>query len=310
MMDKLFFFAGKGGVGKTTCSSAYALRLATEGKKTLLVSTDPAHSISDIFEKSIGKEIINLDENLDALEIDGDYESQKYINSIKGNLKNIVSPVILKEINSQLDAAYISPGTQESAIFDKMINIINEKSKDYDYIIFDTAPTGHTIRLLSLPELLGDWINLLIGKRKKILKLSSMAESNEKINKKSFSSDPIINVLSKRKESIDRAKKILLDDNNLSFIYVLNAERLPIEETKKAVNILQKYGINVNTIIVNRLLPENIKDEFWVNKKNMELRYLEEIEASFKNKKIIKVSMLDKDMKCDNINEMAKKINI
>ncbi|WP_102401665.1 ArsA family ATPase [Haloimpatiens massiliensis] len=309
-MDKLFFFAGKGGVGKTTCSSAYALRLATQGKRTLLVSTDPAHSISDIFGKSIGKEIVNLQDNLDALEIDGDYESEKYINSIKVNLKNIVSPVILKEINSQLDAAYISPGTQESAIFDKMINIINEKSKEYDYIVFDTAPTGHTIRLLSLPELLGDWIKLLIGKREKILKLSSMAESNGKINKKSFSSDPILNVLNRRKESIDRAKDILLEGNKLNFIYVLNAERLPIEETKKAVNILKKYGITVDTLIVNRLLPTNIKEEFWLNKKNMELKYLEEIETIFSDKKIIKLSMLSKDMRCDNINEMATRIDI
>ncbi|WP_396276562.1 ArsA family ATPase [Haloimpatiens lingqiaonensis] len=309
-MDKLFFFAGKGGVGKTTCSSAYALRLAMQGKKTLLVSTDPAHSISDIFGRSIGKEIVNLQDKLDALEIDGDYESEKYINSIKENLKNIVSPVILKEISRQLDAAYISPGTQESAIFDKMINIINEKSKDYHYIVFDTAPTGHTIRLLSLPELLGNWINLLIDKREKILKLSSMAENNGKINKKVFSSDPILNILNKRKESIDSAKKILLNHNNLKFIYVLNAERLPIEETKKAVNILEQYGITVDTIIVNRLLPENIKDQFWVNKKNTELKYLEEIEEHFKSKNIVKISMLDKDMKCDNINEIANNIDI
>src|SRR5665648_323776 len=107
-MNKLVFFGGKGGVGKTTSSSAYAYYCAKNGEKTLLVSTDPAHSLCDIFEMKIGSKIIELENNLFALEIDPEEESQNYVKNIKKNMKDIVSPVIVKEIEKQLDAASVS----------------------------------------------------------------------------------------------------------------------------------------------------------------------------------------------------------
>ncbi|MFD3158502.1 ArsA family ATPase [Haloimpatiens sp. FM7330] len=309
-MNNIVFFGGKGGVGKTTCSAACAVCSAKNGRKTLLISTDPAHSISDIFENKIGREIINLRDNLDAVEIDANYESEKYINGVRQNLKSVISPVIVKEINKQLDAASVSPGTQEAAVFDKMIEIINEKIYEYDQIIFDTAPTGHTLRLLSLPELLGMWTNSLMMKRRKALKLSQMAENSAKVDDKKIEDDPILKILNRRKEHMEKARKIIIDDKKLSFIFVLNAEKLPIEETKKAINVLNKYNIHVNNLVVNRILPEDIKDEFWVNKKKLEKKYLKEIEKEFKDKNIIKLPMLSSDMRATNIDEMAEKFEL
>ena len=127
-MNKLVFFGGKGGVGKTTSSSAYAYYCAKNGEKTLLVSTDPAHSLCDIFEMKIGSKIIELENNLFALEIDPEEESQNYVKNIKKNMKDIVSPVIVKEIEKQLDAASVSPGSDESAVFDKLMEIIIDLS--------------------------------------------------------------------------------------------------------------------------------------------------------------------------------------
>ncbi len=305
-MNKIVLFGGKGGVGKTTCSASYALSFARAGKKTLIVSTDPAHSIADIFGKSIGEEIIKLEENLYALEINSEIESKKYMNKVKGDLKNVLSPVIIKEINKQIDAAAISPGTEEAALFDKMVEIIIEKYDDYEKIVFDTAPTGHTVRLLSLPHLLGAWLDTLIEKRVKALGLMQMANNAGQKNKEEIMNDPVIKILSGRLDKINKVKDIIMDNEKLSFAFVLNAEKLPIEETKKAIKILEEYNINVGYIVVNRILPDNTEGDFWKNKKQLEGKYLQEIFDTFKNKKIIMIPMLNSDMGPNNISEIAE----
>jgi arsenite-transporting ATPase len=300
-MSKILFFGGKGGVGKTSCSSAFAVNQAKLGKKVLLVSTDPAHSISDLFNKTIGSKIMTLRENLDALEIDPQKEADNYIDGIKSNMSTIISPIILDEMNKQLDAARVSPGSHESALFDKMVQIINNTSNDYDYIIFDTAPTGHTVRLLSLPEMLGAWIDSLLKKRRNSVALKKMVS---RIKGEKETVDPIIGILTKRKENLEKARSIMMDGDTLGFVFVMNAERLPIEETKKAVALLRKYKIPVKYLIVNRVLPES-EDEFWKQKKIYEKGYMDEIHKSFKVEKIFKVPMFLEDMKDSTIDHMA-----
>ncbi len=299
-MGKIIFFGGKGGVGKTSCSSAYSLAKAKCGKRVLLVSTDPAHSISDLFNKKIGNQIVELEDNLYGLEIDPEKESETYIDGIRKNLKKIYSPIIMEELTKQLDAAKVSPGSHESALFDKMVEIINEMSKDYDYIVFDTAPTGHTIRLLSLPELLGSWIDSLLAKRRKTLKLRLMAKLDDQKD------DPVLEILNRRKTNLERARETMISSGNLGFIFVLNAERLPIEETKKAIDLLKKYNIPIDRLVVNRILPDNNTDEFWKNKKVQETQYLDLIENTFKDYWIGKVPMFPYDMDEDTLDFMSK----
>jgi len=301
-MSKILFFGGKGGVGKTSCSSAFAVSKAGLGFKVLLVSTDPAHSTSDLFNMKIGPKIIPLKENLDALEIDPQKEADSYIKEIKGNMSRIISPIILDEMNKQLDAARVSPGSHESALFDKMVQIINETSEHYDYIIFDTAPTGHTVRLLSLPEMLGAWMDSLLKKRRKTMALKRMTDRIK--GHKEPEEDPIIKILTRRKENLEKARRIMMDEDNLGFVFVMNAERLPIEETKKAVQLLKKYRIPVKYLVVNRILPDTL-DPFWQQKKQYEKVYLDEIENTFKVDTIYKVPMFQEDMQSGTINQMA-----
>ena len=300
-MSKILFFGGKGGVGKTSCSSAYAVNKAKLGKKVLLVSTDPAHSTSDLFNQKIGSEIMSLRNNLHALEIDPQKEADAYIDGIKNNMTTIISPIIMDEMNKQLDAARVSPGSHESALFDKMVEIINETSEAYDYIIFDTAPTGHTVRLLSLPEMLGAWMDTLLKKRRKTMALKRMVKRVKGIEEKE---DPIIDILMRRKTRLEKARQIMMDGDNMGFVFVLNAEKLPIEETKKAVNLLNKYKIPVQSLVVNRILPES-NDSFWKKKKALEAGYLDEINQSFDVDSIFKVPMFLEDMKDSTIDQMA-----
>ena len=304
-MSRFVFFGGKGGVGKTSCAAAYALLCARNKHKTLLVSTDPAHSLADLFHVNIGSEIRVIEENLYGLEINPAEESSKYINRVKNNLVQVVSPVILEEIEKQLAAASVSPGSEEAALFDKMVEIINDYSNDFSQIVFDTAPTGHTLRLMTLPELLGAWLDRLMEKRQHALKLSGMAMRKGHEQKEIMAKDPVLNLLKTRKDNLERARNILLDQKQLRFVFVLNPERLPVEETAKAIDVLGRYGIPVNDIIINRILPEDVQVDFWKKRKKIEMFYLNEINQRFKKQRLIQIPLMEVEIDEKTLDQMA-----
>ncbi|MGB6129886.1 MAG: TRC40/GET3/ArsA family transport-energizing ATPase [Psychrilyobacter sp.] len=283
-MNKIIFVGGKGGVGKTTCASSLAWKYSKK-YKVLLVSTDPAHSTRDLFgiPPKKNEDFYTFSENLDILEIDGEKESNIYISRIKNQCCEMLSPVILCEVEKQLDNAGISPGAYESAIFEKISQLIL-KSTEYDYIVFDTAPTGHTLRLITFPTAMNTWMESLIKKRKKILMLKNM-----KFNKKNkFSDDSVLNILESRHNWISDISKVLMDPSRVSFNFVMNAEKLSFLETKRAVKTLDEYGINIDKIIINRLLPDS-SDPFWQGRKDKEDLFLDLIFQDFKGKKLIPI---------------------
>src|SRR4051812_6867783 len=138
---RVLFFGGKGGVGKTTCSSAFALAASESGRRVLLVSTDPAHSTADIFQKKIGAEPRQIAPNLSALEIDADRESRRYVEQVKRDIEKMFSPTVVQRARRQIDLAAASPGLADVALLDRMIDLIvsNDSTRSaYDLIVFDT----------------------------------------------------------------------------------------------------------------------------------------------------------------------------
>jgi len=288
---KVIFIGGKGGVGKSTTSAALAIQCANQGEKTLLISTDPAHNIGHIFGVKIGGKISKIASHLDALEIDPERETEHYIRSVKDNIKGTVQPTMMEEVYRQLDTAKASPGADEAALFDKLISIIIEESNHYDKLVFDTAPTGHTIRLLSLPELMGIWIEGLLHKRDKTNETySRLLHDDERVD------DPIFNVLLERKDRFKQAREMMLDGNQTGFIFVLNPERLPIIETKNALAMLEQYHLHVQTIVVNRILPDEDEGMFFQKRKVQETSYIKEIQETFKNKELIFIPFFPHDI--------------
>lgn len=288
---KVLFFGGKGGVGKTTSASAFAVGAAQRGKKTLLISTDPAHNTGDIFDQPIGDVEKQISENLWALEVDPHKESHRYISQVKENIREVVSSRMLEEINRQIDIASVSPGAEEAALFDRLVELILEGQERYDLLVFDTAPTGHTIRLLSLPELMGVWVDGMLQRRQKTNEMHALLSDGEEQPQ-----DPIFQILQKRKNKFAEARKILLDDARTSFIFVMIPERLPMVETKKAIVMLKKHDIPIETIIVNRILPDQVNDPFFQQRKEQENRYLEEMETMFKGQEMVYVPMMPYDI--------------
>ncbi|MFD1039060.1 ArsA family ATPase [Virgibacillus byunsanensis] len=291
LSKNIVFVGGKGGVGKSTSAAAIAYKAAQEGNKTLLISTDPAHNLGDIFNQSIGGKTTEVTENLQAIEIDPDIETNNYIKGVKENIKGIVQSSMMEEVHRQLDTAKASPGADEAALFDKLISIILEERNNFDKLIFDTAPTGHTIRLLSLPELMGVWIEGLLEKRKKANEnYSQLLNDGEPIE------DPIYDVLKERQERFTKAREVLLDKEETGFVFVLNPERLPILETKKAIELLDKYHLHVKTLIVNKVLPNEIDGEFFQGRKNHEKQYLDMIDDTFTKQELIYVPLFTHDI--------------
>ncbi|MDR1874750.1 MAG: ArsA family ATPase [Synergistaceae bacterium] len=302
------FFGGKGGTGKTTCATAYAAWLAHEGCKTLLVSTDPAHSLSDALGVALSDKILPVCENLWGIEIDAELEAKRYVGEIQDKMLSIVSPVIVDEIKRQMEIAYMSPGAEEAAIFDKFVELMEELGNPWEAIVFDTAPTGHTLRLLSLPEILGTWIESLIRKRRKSLDLFKMAGRFEEDLMKRAMEDPVIDSLTRRQKKFEKSRQYLTDSESSTFFFVLNAEKMPILETARAVEMLEKYGIPIGGVIVNRVIPPEA-GEFFEERLIAQEEYLQDIERRFGDRKIVRLPLLRSDVRgMEQVNAVAERI--
>lgn len=296
----ILFFGGKGGVGKTTMASVAALELAAAGHKTLLVSTDPAHSTSDILQNELGPKPRPVVADCWAMEIDPEAEADDYIAAVKERVAEAAPPRLLSEVERQIDIARVSPGAVEAALFDRFTRILEEEGKEFDRIVFDTAPTGQTLRLLSLPELMTAWMSGLIKRREKVGALAKMwrnvagSEQDEREHE-----DPILKVLEDRRGRFHRTRQIVVDPERTAFVFVLIPERLPIWETETAVAALTKHDIPVGAIIVNQILPEPADDEqdaaFLASRRERERGYLARIRDNLGDWPLLGVRLQETD---------------
>jgi len=275
LKKRILFFGGKGGVGKTTCASAMAMAAAKQGKRVLLVSTDPAHSTSDIFERPFSKEETEIYPGLVGIEVDADYEARRYIDTVREQIARLFSPSILKEAQRQIELVSTMPGVEEVALFDRMGELMVTRIDVYDLVIFDTAPTGHTMRLLRMPELMSSWIEALSKRRRNLISFG------QNIDRVGSDPDPILTTLERRKEKLEQVRARLMQHNFTGFVLVLVPERLPIEESARAAETLQDANVNVCGVLVNRVLPENLQGEFYQARRQQEQKYRDEIQRRF-----------------------------
>jgi len=321
---RFLFFTGKGGVGKTSLASAAAYKLATQGRKVLLVSTDPAHSLEDIFEVDLGPEPREVVSNLYAMQI----EPKKILEgSLQGSIKGVeelFSEVLGSEnferlFRETLEQIQESPGSDELAAFQVFKNLVLQGSKDYDVVVFDTAPTGHTLRFLRLPEILESQLRNTIETRKRasgllasIKKLLPFYEmtSKEEEELKRLQEEEITRLQS----ALDEIKKIrgVLSNKSITKIFaVANPDGLSFYETKKLIKTLKDYGFDVAGIIVNKVLPEELKDPYLQQWKRIQKQWLEKFSKELGNYPIYVVELLPYEVRrLASISELANKINI
>lgn len=291
--QQVVFFGGKGGVGKTTCSAAFALAASRRGQRILLVSTDPAHSTADIFQAPIGPVERELQPRLTALEIDAESEASRYIGGVKRDIERMFSPGVIREAHRQIEMAAASPGLLEVALLDRMIDLILNRSRAYDTIVLDTAPTGHTLQLLRMPDAITTWIQALVRHRRAILEIDRGAEQTPEA---AAAADPVLAALERRHERLVQLRRIMTDRSRTSFVFVMIPERLAIEETARAAGQLADTGVDVAGLVVNRVLPDGLEGAFYRSRKAQEEIYLAEIDRRFARLPRVRVRQLPRDV--------------
>ncbi|MGN1321228.1 MAG: ArsA family ATPase [Methanosphaera sp.] len=280
------FIGGKGGVGKTTVSAATALWCARMDKKTLVISTDPAHSLGDSFERKIRHTPTPIVHNLEAIEIDPDKAMDEYKDKIQ--IQQQYNDA-LNMFSEQMDMMSSSPGIDEIASFDKFMQYMN--TDDYDVIIFDTAPTGHTLRLLSFPEMMDSWVGRLIKARKKLGAAANKLKNIIPFMGSDDENEQSMAELEDMKKEIIEARDVLTDSSRTTFKTVLIPEEMSIIESSRAMDALDKSNIKADGVIVNKIQPDNNHCDFCKARRQIQEKRLDTIRAEFEGQIIAEIPL-------------------
>ena len=266
---KILFFGGKGGVGKTTVSSATAIARANAGGKVLLVSTDPAHNLGHLFDRTIGSQSVRIAPGLDALELDPAETASNHLKEISESLHQLMPVNLHGEIDKHILLSKDAPGMHEAALLERVASVVEEGKDEYDLIVFDTAPSGHTARLMVLPEMMSAWTEGLIKRREKA---DRFAEFVRELGRDTSMEDKTIGgatlkeqeresqirrILLRRRRKFENLREHIVDADNTSFVIVLAAERLPVLETIELHEQLLRANIAVECLVVNKRAPAN-----------------------------------------------------
>ena len=287
---RLIIYTGKGGVGKTSASAATARRLAAKGYRTLVMSTDAAHSLSDSLEVQIGGTATAIAKNLDALEVDIIHEMETRWKDIEEYVRMFMRSQGMDELTAKEMA--ILPGMELIAALFHVLDY--ERRNAYDVIVMDTAPTAETLRLLSFPDVSQWYMTRLYGIFKKLLSLAKFTIG--RFLDFPLPSKNVIKNLEDMQLKMAEVKEILQDSKRTTIRIVVNPERMVINETKRAYSYLCLYGLTVECLIVNRVLPDDAGVGYFAEKMEEQKRYMEMIHHGFDPMKMFFAYQLPTEM--------------
>jgi len=274
-MERIILFTGKGGVGKSSVAAAHARKSAVQGKKTLLISTDMAHNLGDIFERKIGRNVVELAENLDAIELDPEYILENDFADLQNGIKNILSSQGLGNLqNSQM---LMMPGMEELFSLLKILDFYeNDK---YDRIIVDCAPTGETLSLLKFPELLSWYMVKFFPVGKVAMRV--LAPVSKRIWKIELPDKHAMTDIEKLYLKLNALQELLKNNGITSIRLVTLPEKMVVEETKRNYMYMNLYGYLVDGVYINRILQKDVDNDFFTEWMDIQKKYIEELENIF-----------------------------
>jgi len=275
---KYVFFGGKGGVGKTVMAGAAALWFAQQGRRTILASTNPVHSLTSLLGQDVFGHHTPVEgvPDLVAYEIDTKDTIEKSKIEIREKIEWFLKYADIKtKADEFVESATMNPAFEESAMFENMIDLMFED--EYEVYVFDTAPTANARRLLGMSDVYGMWVNKMVESREEAMSLKDLLSYSKKKKEK----DPLMDYLLNLRTRMSHAKMLLTDDEKTNFFFVTLPEALPIAVIRRFINWFGEFGIPVGGVVVNMLIAkETVGDDapdFVKNRIMMQDEYMEEI---------------------------------
>jgi len=283
---RYIYFGGKGGVGKTVVAAAVAFWMAKQGKKTLLASTNPVHSLSNLFQMDVfGRPVlIPGNENLYVQEIDTKDTIEKSKKEIKEKISWFLKFAdIPTKAEDFVESATMNPAFEESAMFENMTNIIFDDA--FEFYVFDTAPTANARRLLGMSKVYTLWVDKMVKSREEAKSMRlSLSFRKKKVEEEE---DPLLEYLVTFRDRIDHMRTLLTDEQKSAFFFVTLLESLPIAVIRRFIGWFEEFGIPIGGVIINQAIDKSQVDEntaeFIKNRVKMQDRYREEADAIFKD---------------------------
>ncbi len=288
---RTILYTGKGGVGKTSVAAASALEAARSGRKVLVMSTDPAHSLSDVFDAEVGPDPKEMSSGVWAQEM----EPTSMIEENWAEIQAYISTVFEWQGANSLAAEELAllPGMDE--LFGLLMVRRHHREGDYDALLVDAAPTGETLKLLSLPDQMSWYVEKILPIQRRAAKLVRPF-ANRARSLPPFPEDSVFAAGQRFYEAIAGVEEILTDRENASVRLVVNAEKMVVAEARRAYTYLNLYDYGVDAVVVNRLLPDEISDPYFDSWRDAQRAHLETIASSFSPIPILRARLFDREM--------------
>ncbi|MCL1811111.1 MAG: ArsA family ATPase [Methanomassiliicoccaceae archaeon] len=300
---RIIIYSGKGGVGKTSVAAATARRCAKLGHRTVIMSVDTAHSLGDSLDVKLSAEIVNVEKNLDALELNIIHEMRTKWSTIKDYISAFMLSQGVEDITAEEMA--IMPGMEMAAALFYVLQF--KDSGEYDVVIIDTPPTGETLRLLSFPDVSNWYVDRLFGLLKRMVSIARVTVG--KMIDIPLPSKDVMDSLEDIKNSMERVKEVLEDPEHTTIRLVLNPERMPINETMRSYTYLCLYNKTVECLVVNKVLPPDVDGKFMKKKLEEQESYMEMIHEAFDPLKIMYAYQFQTELRGgEGLDEMADAI--
>jgi arsenite-transporting ATPase len=287
---RILLFTGKGGVGKTTVAAATAVRAARAGKRTLVTSTDPAHSLADSFGVELGDQVSEVEPNLWAEQIDAQARLEQNWRDIQEHVISLLNWMGVDTVEAE--ELSVIPGLDEIFSLTDMRRHVD--SGRYDLLIIDCAPTAETLRLLSLPEVMNWYIERIFPIQRGVVK--TIRPVLTRVTTMPIPDDRIFNAVMRLHRNLEAVRKILVDENRSSVRLVVNPEKMVIAEARRTYTYLSLFGYRVDAVVANRIIPEDVTDAYFGKWKEIQAEHLATIRDSFEPVPILTARLFDQEI--------------
>jgi len=284
-VTRILLFTGKGGVGKTTAAAATALRCADAGLRTIVLSTDPAHSLADAFDIDLGPLASPITESLWGQQLDAQERMEESWHDIQHWLREVFAWAGVDGLEAE--ELSVVPGLDEVFALADIKHYA--ESEEWDVVVVDCAPTAETIRFLSLPDILARYMERLFPVGRRVNRVVGPVLS--RVTSLPVAGDDVFAATSRFYERLEGVREILMDPERTSVRLVVNPERMVIAEARRTYTYLSLFGYRVDAVIANRLLPEAVADPWFERWKELHLEHLRTIEDGFAPLPVLKVEL-------------------